>query len=622
MQIDATMNANLHLGEQGLFVAFRAQQETDTEIWERIVLFLLPEIRPEEHIHPQPNGKNLWDRTLFWPTHQSDLKALALTCKQLKALALPALLYAPFLQDERVNDFVRFICQNERRRLVPASSEAASTIKALHVQSEMFDMHIHSYAGYDKSFQQSFCTCDLHVLFSLAENVRYVSLECLDGRECEVCFQLHPSEGATNHIFAHFLSSTTVCRPTALRWIYNSSQKKQLSLQDATSYEPLSQLTSLELLNISPPEEFVAFLTRDLASAERFPEVQEAISAGFSPNKKLQRLRLTTTCMGFLSYFEQYMEELAATAAGEYFDHMDSLPDYDEEYETLTRLHELASKSWMLPNLRLLVLEIPSRGRLYSEDALKGLVDRDVLQDLSSSFQRDKPKYPDHAASKLSSLFDASKRSGNLIDDASPFHDIAVNLDKVDREWRKRLAEHDSFWLGEQIGKHALTALWNSSRFERGLKETEIRIVAERESLTFRDRLTHLDEGFFCQAESVAQVGTRSKKGALQWSSSDGVIMEDDGVWADPDIFSLVDTMPWLSYHQHNEYGCCSWSGELPRDNNPTSSSDGNTPRVVLPALIKMDDKQLDELGRLRRNPSRRARKSTDEQATESNRKG
>lgn len=265
---------------------------------------------------------------------------------------------------------------------------------------------------------------------------------------------------------------------------------------------------------------------------------------------------------------------------------------------------------------------MPCQSELRSEKLLKTLVDRDVLQDLSTGFPRDELKRFRYATSKLSSLFDASKRSGKELAISAPFefHGVDVHLHEVDWEWQGSLDDLDLFWEHVHSGKQALTHLWNSSRLERGLQQTEIRVVIQRQSLLPVDQHSDSDEGFSFQAESIAQLGSRLKKCALQSSSSDGLTMYDDGVWADPDIFSLVDTMPWLSYRQYDRYGCYCWTGELPRDNNPTSSSGGIAPRVVLPALIKMDENQLDELGRLRLKSSRRARKSIQEQGTESKR--
>ncbi|KAJ9478643.1 hypothetical protein PHBOTO_002142 [Pseudozyma hubeiensis] len=73
--------------------------------------------------------------------------------------------------------------------------------------------------------------------------------------------------------------------------------------------------------------------------------------------------------------------------------------------------------------------------------------------------------------------------------------------------------------------------------------------------------------------------------------------------------------MPWLGYYRIDKYGCCSWSGRLPRDNNPNSfasSSGAKTPRIILPPIIKIDAEKPNE-GEAQENkpePSRRARAS------------
>lgn len=575
------------------------------EIWYRIILFMLPDLRPRPLMLGMKDDSRHYRFDSALATHQKDLLSLALCCKQLSVLALKALYSTPWIQTrETVNKFVQAICRSDHELLVPDSCEAASTIRALHVEGELTDAD----TVRDKT---RFCLCDAHVLFSMADKVSFVSLEESDHRQCE-CYDDF-GEGPRNHLFLHFLSSTTKGRPLGLRWIRNGPLTR-LPLKEVTCYRPLSQLTTLELVNVLPAPELVAFLTGDSELAAEFPEVKKAISAGLSPNQKLERLRLSALPHEMLYDFEQYAAERALGN-----DDNDILEWGASETEIAyhSALYNLARQSFSLPNLRLLILEVPLERNQPPTKLLDQLVNRKQLKRLAQDCQQGETQSKEsrRATVTLSSLFEASKRIGDSTD-SNVTHGINIHPGHVDSEWRPRVDSRDAYWRAVQSSKHCLSTLWNRSRVEMGLEKTEIRVVIAKQTVQWWGSYTGpwLQREFYCQAESFARMGATIADNSMGKIDRHEASTDDAGVWTDPDVFSLVEAMPWLSYYQLDEYGCCVWTGELPRDNNPASISSaegGATPRIVLPAMIKMDVQAQDEPGakRPRRNPSRRARR-------------
>lgn len=177
----------------------------------------------------------------------------------------------------------------------------------------------------------------------------------------------------------------------------------------------------------------------------------------------------------------------------------------------------------------------------------------------------------------------------------------------------------DRRWKSIHQSKHDLVKLWNGNRTRNGLQPTEIRVVARRKS----SRSSGSAYEFHGQAENFDLARIDAAEGLSRGSETTNA--SNVGIWADPDVFSLAETQPWLGYRQLPEFGCCCWHGDLPRDSNPNeipSKADGEIKRTISPPLIKLDLEALDEqtLESFKRDSNKR-RAREDENTDEDNAK-
>ena len=137
--------------------------------------------------------------------------------------------------------------------------------------------------------------------------------------------------------------------------------------------------------------------------------------------------------------------------------------------------------------------------------------------------------------------------------------------------------------------------------------ETEIRIVAPRHFFEFNHDPMR---DFYSQAASLtlSQLIMTEKRVALQEQNGKldqvvparGVMRGDVGVWADPDVFPLVMTQPWLSYQRIKDGKVAFWTGFLPRDAVNVVTSPLTVPPgegVLYPVLFHLERAILDEEG-------------------------
>ncbi|GAC98869.1 hypothetical protein PHSY_006464 [Pseudozyma hubeiensis SY62] len=573
-----------------------------TEIWEHIISYLRPSVLPQARESPL-HEYSLPDVT----THNSDILALGLTCKRLKLSALPALNRWLFLQGEFDDDYpygaflpAFFFSRDESSQL--RQRELAGWIRALHI---------------DETFRHYFddpkveCRCDVHNLASLAHRVRYLSIVATDAEE-EFGYGYGDSYGRTwisptNHPFVHFLSRTTRCRPLGLKWAYRGNLAPgPLSLREVTSYAPLSRLTHLELDNVPMPLEFYGFLTGDLKATRRDRTMQDAIKAGRSPCSTLEHLEFSDSSTSVLARLKDYLTDRKA-----YWTRKSNKSDGDPwqviQDIFLAAIGLLAANSCSLPKLKLLVFGVQQYEMHQPYDLIQELIRRNVLAPHSR-------KETSVATEALSTLFRTA--SGN--DDPNKLlwaDSMDMGLQEAGDEydgWRSYLEEHDYFWRGLQAGKQKLLDVWNASREKNGLEPTEVRIVAKE---TRDTRSESVYEDFIRHAERHDVQHTGFTKGPTSTGDEGKKAMYRHDPWDEQDVFSLVETMPWLGYYRFDEYGCCSWSGRLPRDNNPNSfpsSSGVKTSRIILPPIIKLDTgKSKDtEIQESQAESSRRARDS------------
>ena len=172
-----------------------------------------------------------------------------------------------------------------------------------------------------------------------------------------------------------------------------------------------------------------------------------------------------------------------------------------------------------------------------------------------------------------------------------------------------------------QIGKCELVRLWDAARHDHSADmprsantpratarvETEIRIVATRHFFEFNHDPMR---DFYSQAASLtlSQLIMTEKRVALQEQNAKlhqllparGVMRGDVGVRADPDVFSLVMTQPWLPYQRTKDGKVAFWTAFLPRDAVNVVTSPLTVPlgkRVFYPVLFHLDRAILDEEG-------------------------
>lgn len=563
------------------------------EIWERIASFMLPQIRPEDRVYPQIGHQASSRRAESSLTSRKGLLGLALTCKQLTDIALQALYQQPYLSSKKkVNEFVETICQNDRGVLVPETCQSARWIRALHIMGEVDDRNLMD------TFSKRFCTCDIHVLLCYAANVRFLSLNCDNTTNGD----WWDRDEIDDHLIVHFLSTTTKCRPRALRYSADFYLPR-MSLARATSFAPLSQLTHLELVKSAPTQDLTAFLAGAPHLAPSTPGVEAAISAGLSPNSKLECVRFSETPRGTLQEFAEFMAFRARPVHP---------LDVDEVTEAQHALYDLAINSSNLPNLRLLLIDA-NQGLISPPiDLLKRYVKNGLLKDVSKDLPPAANGKHKVASSSLSPLF-----STNGLNKASEVSLGAgsqdTELNKLEAAWQRDVRLADEHWQRVHQGKHDLMKLWNGNRAKCGLQPTEIRVVTSRVTS---------EEDFYCQARSFDPANT---DGSSTRSGSNHPTSYDVGIWADPDVFSLADSHPWLGYWELPEYGCCCWNSDLPRDSNPNaipSEAGGETKRTISPSIIKIDLEALDQetltsYGR----DKRRARESQGSNKAESKRR-
>lgn len=520
------------------------------KVWDIIADFLFPTIQPDNHVFPHSWGKVFRDRDPFKVTHYRDLLALAMTCSTLADLALPKLYRAPFLSNG-VKKFVHALCRNDQGRLVPDTSKKALWIQALLLQD----------AIRPDSECKHFCACCVHVALSLAANVRHLSLRGLDETWDDV------DEELPDHPVVHFLAKTTRCRPRSLTLIWDGFAMP-FSVADATSFAPLSEVTHLHFVNLTPSESLIAFLVGDTnmireSSDPLTAQMQADIAANHSPRQKLECLRLSELRPEALHYFGDYVAWRKARDA--YYrlpPEMQALrtepprPIVTTEDPTFQdALYDLAANSHRLPYLRLLILDTQIYPMSQPSDALKLLVKEGTLTDVSKRFPAlsqsgcgCRPQV--HSATAfVSSLFNNAVRNGVQADSM-----VATNLlcaKEGASSWTNALIRMDKHWRLTQEGKHALIKLWNSSRSKHATDatvpvHTEIRIAA-RTNRTASS--SEQERNFYCAVENLKSPSTACSSA----SDQDGDSTHDLGVWADPDVFSLIETKPWLPYLQLNE---------------------------------------------------------------------
>lgn len=146
-----------------------------------------------------------------------------------------------------------------------------------------------------------------------------------------------------------------------------------------------------------------------------------------------------------------------------------------------------------------------------------------------------------------------------------------------------------------------LRQLWSRSRLDRtaeanGLVQTEIRMVARRSSSSLTSADSRRD--FFCQAEASTPAGARYENLGGREGRTNGTQSNDIGVWADPDLSTVLQKAPWLPYRRFPDLQICYWTGELPREIDVYDATTSSRRRQVMPVIVDLRTSALDEQGR------------------------
>ncbi|KAJ9478645.1 hypothetical protein PHBOTO_002144 [Pseudozyma hubeiensis] len=586
------------------------------ELLSRVIASLVPAVDRNASTLPHPNGAHL-DYTPALPSSPNgDLLSAALSSQLLHDLASHALYRTPLLRTLKSLNLLAATIAAEIKKQNGTSSigHSGESSRATSIRS----IHLPPGDGLlqpgDTLADQTCYVESLRILFDNASRLDFVSLD-------------HRQAGAA---LLEFLQPSTVCRPRRITLSNLSFSAPPFST--TKSLAPLSKLTHLHLIKIVPPPALISFLVGEQINADEQGNVPRSIKAGLSPRKTLEYLRLSLLPPDALVEFEAY---IAWRKAWKVYEKLSAQEQAREPAPRAPRgparrfavqeaLYDLAVHSSCLPRLRLLLLELSPLGPLPSPmeedremiasrsgstasslrqsrsmDARATRADASHFHDAISSSRRG-------AARNILHSVPANGHSGGglpqYLEQTGSFSiGLGPHIDQIeDAETlgatpeELRIGDRDNYWRSVESGQAALVDLWSIARrsadSETQIESSpEIRVVAARPN--GHDRREGFQD-FYCQAQhdpstvtdpvsarrryhtSASEVPTERGSRGLQVAS-------EVGCWADPDIFSLVGTAPYLSFKSvgKSDHGWY-WTGELPRETQQPS-------RLVIPSLVK-----------------------------------
>lgn len=574
------------------------------EVFARIIDWLVIPIDPNASTLPHPSGADLDYAPSLPSSTNSDLLSVATSCTLLHQIASQALYRTPLLRTlKALNSLASTIAADAKK---PFSADSGqSTPQSTWIRS----VHLPPGDGLlqpgDTLADQADYVDSLRTLFNHASRIDFVSLE-------------HRQAGAA---LIQFLHPATSCRPRQITLSNLSFSAPPFST--TKSLAPLSKLTHLHLIKIVPPPALISFLIGKTINADEQGNVPKSIEAGLSPRKTLECLRLSLLPPDALVEFGAYIEWRKA------WKEYEQLSTQQQAHEPAPRaprgparrfavqeaLYDLATHSARLPRLRLLLLELSPLGPLPSP------TEEERENDPSAAFfrvGRNAPAWPmlDPASMRSASRNgSASQRKDKDIvaevraqrSDAHHFEDAlriyraaadpesiqtastsvsredgenSEHVNGIDEEDGQappvtaeelRTDERDKYWRHIESGKRALVELWRSSQTEPNVPD--IRVVTAKPGGHDR-REVFLD--FYCQAQHEPFTATpnhwNGHSAAAAANETRGKVhgrADEVGCWADPDVFSLVTTAPYLSFKSlgQPDRGWY-WTGELPRQSH------------------------------------------------------
>ncbi|SNX83656.1 uncharacterized protein MEPE_02363 [Melanopsichium pennsylvanicum] len=596
-------------------------QTLPAELVARIIAFLVPPVDRNASTLPHPTGPNLaYTPALPSPTNQS-LLSVASCSTLLHRIANQALHRTVLLRSLKSLNLL-------------AGTIAADTNQLSHtLQKEQ--RHVEDRAAWIRSIHLPPGDGLLQPGDTLADQTCYIeSLRILldhASRLDFICLE-HRQAGAA---LLEFLHPSTACRPRRITLSNLSFSAPPFSA--TRSLAPLSKLTHLHLIKIVPPPALISFLVGESINSDEQGNVPKSLEAGLSPGETLECLRLSLLPPDALVDFGAYIAWRKAWKKYEQLTTQEQAQEYApraprgpaRRFAVQEALYDLAVYSSRLPRLRLLLLELSPLGPLpppvngpfadflrsrgiprVLPVALPGPSPASSRGDRNASMSQ-KALCADVRAkrSDANNFFDAIRSSRSAEDrtsyaasssgpqtvqyyfgDDAGLHDTNGGVNDEDDDDAPpstaedlRTAERDKYWRLVEAGKGALVELWAASQQlsnnAAGCGAPDIRVVTARPM--GHDRREGFQD-FYCQAQNEPPGSTSTELSANSRENGsmvrDHEASEEVGCWADPDVFSLISTAPWLSYTSQvgESYH---WTGELPRKTNyPTS--------LVIPSMI------------------------------------
>ncbi|SPO32128.1 uncharacterized protein UTRI_02685 [Ustilago trichophora] len=596
------------------------------EVLSRIITCLVPPVDRNASTLPHPTGTDL-DWTPALPSSMSaDLLSAASTSTLLHHIASQALYRAPLLRTLKSLNLLAGTITSDAKKQTSLTAEGDN--RALWIRS----IHLPPGDGLlqpgDTLADQTCYVESLRTLFDHASRLDFVSLE-------------HRQAGAA---LLEFLHPSTTCRPRRMTLSNLSFSAPPFSTtRSLAPLSKLTHLHLIKIVpppalilflvgeSINADEQ--GNVPKSIKDGLSPRESLECLRLSLLPPDALVEFE---AYIGWRKAWKEYEQLPAQQQAQEPAPRAPRGPA--RRFAVQEALYDLAVYSSRLPRLRLLLLELSPLGPLPSpvdeereNDRFAAFSSSRVAPSLSvspgitpvssrdtSASAKDCKAQPADVRAQRSDanrFLDAVKTSraaaecatlavtaDSSADPIRIFHDRIGNHndehDLVDRTEQGnevlpitaeelRTAERDKYWRLIEAGKRALIELWRSSQQPAigvaAVDSPEIRVVTARPM--GHDRREGFQD-FYCQAQHESYTATPTPAVRCTESAANGSIRsggeteEEVGCWADPDVFSLVPTAPYLSFkscggHQQGWY----WTGELPRESHLPSIS-------VIPSLI------------------------------------
>lgn len=539
------------------------------EILARIIGFLETPVDPNASTLPHPAGS--YDIDSAPPLPQStntDVLSAALSSRLLHRLSERALYRCPLIRTLKSFNLLAATIVGDAKQ--SSSQISAPADDAISRVAWIRSIHLPPGDGLlqpgDTLADQTSYVDSLRTFFDNASRIDFLCLE-------------HRQAGAA---LLQFLHPSTACRPRRLTLSNLSFSAPPFST--VRSLEPLQNLSHLHLIKIVPPPALISFLIGEPINTEdQGRVVSESIEASLSPRGTLECLRLSLLPPDTLIEFEAY---IAWRKAWKEYEQLTSQEQAHLEAPRAPRgparrfavqeaLYDLATHSSSLPRLRLLLLELSPLGQLPSPNPLCANARLEDRAQLSDKVHFDLAKNPSRAAALRESLEATGVTATHFVSgflSSTGSGDFEEMLERGASD-DLRVSERDKYWRQVEAGKIALINLWSEQELTDGARRADIRVVAAKPNGHDRNE-GFLD--FYCQAQHESGSSLDAREIGSTTRTIEGCEGASEvGSWADPDVFSLIETGPWLAFrklgglsseNQGKDVPSWYWTGDLPRE--------------------------------------------------------